>query len=78
MVGVIATGLQRGTDAVESPHAVVQPEPRGVQVGRRLRHVRVPEHVLHVVQRPAGFQQPTAALVAQVVEVQVDRVEHGA
>lgn len=29
------------------------------------------QHLLHVMERPAGLQQPTAGLVPQVVEVQV-------
>jgi len=31
-----------------------------------------------MMQRPAGFQQPRAALMPEIVEVQIDHVERGA
>jgi hypothetical protein len=31
----------------------------------------VPEHVLHVVDRPAGFEEPGTGLMPQVLEMQV-------
>jgi len=35
--------------------------------------VRVAEHALNVVQRPAGFELAASGLVTQVMETQVNR-----
>jgi len=51
----------------------MQPMERRVQVRTRLLEGRVPQHVLDVMYRPTAFDQSGPALVAKVVEVQVDR-----
>jgi len=50
----------------------MQPEPGHVQIRVRRLDVRVPEHLLHVVQRPPLLKQSGASLVTKIVEVQVD------
>jgi hypothetical protein len=41
----------------------VQPLRRDIQVRARLLQAGVPEHVLHVVDRPARFEQPGTGFV---------------
>ena len=59
----------------EAPHAVLQPGLLHVQVRRGLFERGVPEHVLDVMQRPPGFEHSRGALVPQIVEVEIDRLE---
>lgn len=75
---ILCNRIATGGNCLEAPHAFVQPDPCRVQVRRSLGEVRVPEHVLDVVQRPSCFEQPASTLVAEIVEVEIDRVEHRA
>ena len=51
------------------------PPRRTLRYVERLLEARVPEHLLHMMERPAGLQQAAGAFVAQIVEVQVDRLQ---
>ena len=62
---------------VEASHRFLQPHLVRVQIRARLGQVCVPEHLLHVMNRPPRFEPAATGLVPQVVEVQVDDSELG-
>jgi len=74
----MSASIATGGRVIEPLHTLPEPHLRRIEVGARLREVLVSEHVLHMMQRPAGFQQPRAALMPEIVEVQIDHVERGA
>ena len=63
---------------IESSHRVPKAGLGGVQVRRGLRQIRVSEHFLDMMQRPAGLVQSAGAFVTQIVEVQIDRPQRRA
>jgi hypothetical protein len=62
---------------LELSHDIGQDELIGVQVFRRLGEGRVAVHLLEPVELPAFLQQANPALVTEIMEVQVDRLELG-
>ena len=56
------------TGGVKSPYRLLQPHLGRVQVRGRLREIRMAEHFLNVVDRPAGLEPATAGLMSQIVE----------
>ena len=46
-----------------------------MQVGRRLRQIRVAEHLLHVMNRPTRLQPAAAGLVPEIMEMEIDGSE---
>ena len=58
---------------VELPHGRMQAAERRVEVRAGLLERRVPEHVLHMVDRPSAFEQPCPPFIPQVMKVQIDR-----
>jgi hypothetical protein len=63
--------LQAARDSSYRFIASSSPAERHVQVRRCLFQVRVPQHGLHVVQRPSSLNKPGARFVPQIVEAQV-------
>ena len=61
-----------GDDLVESSHAFLETDPSRVQIGRGLGYIRMPEHLLDVMEGPPGFEEATPRLMPEIVEVQVD------
>jgi len=56
------------TGGVKAPYRLLQPHLGRVQVRGRLREIRMAEHFLNVVDRPAGLEPATAGLMSQIVE----------
>jgi hypothetical protein len=69
-LGLLCHGF--ATLGLEPAHGLLQPQLGGVQVSARLRQIRVPQHLLHMMDRPALLEPPAAGFVTEIVEVQVN------
>jgi hypothetical protein len=76
MVSAFATGLPRAASNRRMDSC--SPISAACKYVEVCEQVRVPQHLLHMMDRPAGFEPATASLVSEVVEVQVNRGEPGA
>jgi hypothetical protein len=70
LLDIICHGVATG--GIEAPHRLLQPHFRGMKIRTRLREVRMPEHFLHMMDRPAGLEPTTAGFMSKVVEVEID------
>jgi hypothetical protein len=71
----VCNGIATRAGFVQSAHALARAAAPDVEIRARLFEVAVPEHFLHMMQRPARFEQPARAFVPQVMEVQVNRLQ---
>ena len=76
LLGKVCASLP--TKLLKSLHRLVKADARRVQVDAGRSGVRVPQELLHHVQRHTAFHPPRAGLAPQIVEVKIDAVELGA
>ena len=56
---------------IKLSHRFLQARNRDVKVGTRCLDVGMTKHVLHLVEWPARFKEPTPNLVSQVMKAQI-------